>query len=194
MDLARIRELLQIVAESSVAEVEVEEDGVKLVVRKNAAMAMVQPQQAFAPYGAGYSAPMYPPMPPMYPQAAPAPAVPAPMAGPMPVAPAPAPAPVEARPITTIEEPAQEEPPEADDSIVVHAPIVGTFYEAPAPDADAFVKVGDTVQVGDVLCIIEAMKLMNEIESEVAGTVRKILAQNSEPVEYDQPLFAIEPA
>ena len=72
------------------------------------------------------------------------------------------------------------------------APIVGTFYAAPAPDADPFVKVGDRVEVGQTLCIIEAMKLMNEIEAETAGTIKQILVQNAEPVEFDQPLFVIE--
>ena len=72
------------------------------------------------------------------------------------------------------------------------APIVGTFYEAPSPDSDPFVKVGDRVEVGQTLCIIEAMKLMNEIQAEVAGTVTQILVQNGEPVEFDQPLFVIE--
>ena len=191
MDLARIRELLQIVAESGVAEVEVEEDGVKLVVRKNAPTVMVQPQAMMPSYGAGYPPPMYPPMPPMYPQAAPAPA---PMPNAAPAAPAAPPAPAEELLAATLNEPEDEAPPPADEGIVVHAPIVGTFYEAPAPDADPFAKVGDIVQPGDVLCIIEAMKLMNEIESEVAGTVRKVLAKNAEPVEYDQPLFLIEPA
>ena len=189
MDLARIRDLLKLVAESGVAELELEEEGVKLVVRKNAPTVMMQPpSQVFTPYGAGYGAPMYPPMPPAYPQAAPAPA---PMPTPAPAAP---PAPVNAAPVATIEEPEEEEAPASDDGAVVHAPIVGTFYEASAPGADPFVKVGDTVAVGEVLCIIEAMKLMNEIESEVAGTVRKILVKNAEPVEYDQPLFVIEPA
>jgi acetyl-CoA carboxylase biotin carboxyl carrier protein len=71
---------------------------------------------------------------------------------------------------------------------------VGTFYEAASPDSKPYVQVGDTVKVGDVLCIIEAMKLMNEIESEVSGTVRKIMVKNATPVEYDQPLFIIEPS
>ena len=74
---------------------------------------------------------------------------------------------------------------------VVKSPIVGTFYEAPAPGAPPFVKPGDTVEAGQVLCIIEAMKLMNEIESDVAGDVVKRLASNGQPVEYGQPLFAI---
>ena len=182
MDLARIRDLLKIVAESGVAELEFEEDGIKLVVRKNAPTVMMQPPPMIAPYGAGYPPQMYPPMPPVYPQVAQAP---------MPVAGIP---PVNAAQAAILEEPEHDHAPPADEGVVVRAPIVGTFYEASAPDADPFVKIGDTVQVGEVLCIIEAMKLMNDIESEVAGTVRKILAQNAEPVEYDQPLFLIEPA
>jgi len=75
----------------------------------------------------------------------------------------------------------------------VKSPIVGTFYEAPAPGAPPFVKPGDTVEAGQVLCIIEAMKLMNEIESDVAGEVVKRLVANNQPVEYGQPLFAIRP-
>ena len=75
----------------------------------------------------------------------------------------------------------------------VTAPIVGTFYAAPSPDAPNFVKVGDKVEAGAVLCIIEAMKLMNEIEAETAGTVREILIEDEEPVEYGQVLFRIEP-
>ena len=76
----------------------------------------------------------------------------------------------------------------------VASPIVGTFYRAPNPDADPYVKVGDAVDRGQVLCIVEAMKLMNEIESDVAGTVVKVLADNAEPVEFGQRLFAIRPA
>lgn len=74
----------------------------------------------------------------------------------------------------------------------VTSPMVGTFYSAPSPDADAFVKVGDQVSVGDTLCIIEAMKIMNPIEADTAGTVKQVLAQNAEPVEFGQPLFVIE--
>ena len=87
--------------------------------------------------------------------------------------------------------------PEADEDeglVMVTAPIVGTFYEASAPGAPAFAEIGDKVSKGQVLCIIEAMKLMNEIESEVSGTIREILVDNAEPVEYDQPLFVVEPA
>lgn len=76
----------------------------------------------------------------------------------------------------------------------VVAPIVGTFYASPAPDAAAYVKPGDRVQVGSVLCIIEAMKLMNEIEAEVAGTIVEVLVTNEDPVEYGQVLFRIDPS
>ncbi|MHB8578467.1 MAG: acetyl-CoA carboxylase biotin carboxyl carrier protein [Ignavibacteriaceae bacterium] len=74
----------------------------------------------------------------------------------------------------------------------IKSPIVGTFYRAPAPDADSYVQVGDTISQGSVLCIVEAMKLMNEIESDVSGKVIKILAENGKPVEYNQPLFLIQ--
>jgi acetyl-CoA carboxylase biotin carboxyl carrier protein len=74
----------------------------------------------------------------------------------------------------------------------VKSPMVGTFYRTPSPDADAYVKPGDSVKIGDVICIIEAMKLMNEIESEVSGKVVKILVENGTAVEYDQPLMLIE--
>ncbi|MHB9012218.1 MAG: acetyl-CoA carboxylase biotin carboxyl carrier protein [Ignavibacteriaceae bacterium] len=74
----------------------------------------------------------------------------------------------------------------------IKSPIVGTFYRAPAPDADSYVQVGDTISQGAVLCIVEAMKLMNEIESDVSGKVIKILAENGKPVEYNQPLFLIQ--
>ena len=74
---------------------------------------------------------------------------------------------------------------------IVKSPIVGTFYEAPSPGAPPFIKVGDHVSAGQVLCIVEAMKLMNEIESDVAGEVAKVLVSNGQPVEYGQPLFAV---
>ncbi|MBU3742154.1 MAG: acetyl-CoA carboxylase biotin carboxyl carrier protein [Candidatus Kapabacteria bacterium] len=75
----------------------------------------------------------------------------------------------------------------------IMSPIVGTFYRAPSPDADAFVQIGQHVNAGDTLCIVEAMKLMNEIESDASGTVVKILVENSQPVEYNQPMFVIKP-
>ncbi len=83
------------------------------------------------------------------------------------------------------------EPPPEENLHIVTSPIVGTFYEAPSPGAPPFVKVGDTVEVGQVLCIVEAMKLLNEIESDVAGEIVKKLGNNGQPIEYGQELFAI---
>jgi acetyl-CoA carboxylase biotin carboxyl carrier protein len=77
--------------------------------------------------------------------------------------------------------------------LTIEAPMVGTFYRAPSPDAQPFVRDGERVKKGQVVCIIEAMKLMNEIESKVAGRVVKVLVENSQPVEYGQPLFLLEP-
>ncbi|MFZ0760213.1 MAG: acetyl-CoA carboxylase biotin carboxyl carrier protein [Candidatus Sulfotelmatobacter sp.] len=85
--------------------------------------------------------------------------------------------------------PSEPEP----DLHIVTSPIVGTFYEAPSPGAPPFVKVGDTVEVGQVLCIVEAMKLLNEIESDVAGEIVKKIGSNGQPIEYGQELFAIRP-
>lgn len=87
--------------------------------------------------------------------------------------------------------------PKADDTanlVTVKSPIIGTFYRKPSPDKDVFVEVGDTVKEGDVLCVIEAMKLFNEIESEVSGKIVKVLVDDASPVEFDQPLFLVEPA
>ncbi len=81
----------------------------------------------------------------------------------------------------------------ADDLHVIKSPIVGTFYAAPNPEAQPFVKVGDTVVAGQTVCIIEAMKLMNEIEAEISGEVARILVDNGQPVEYGEPLFALRP-
>ena len=75
---------------------------------------------------------------------------------------------------------------------IIRSPIVGTFYRAPAPDADSYIQVSDVVSPGSVLCIVEAMKLMNEIESDVSGKIIKILAENGKPVEFNQPLFLIQ--
>ncbi|MDK8307153.1 acetyl-CoA carboxylase biotin carboxyl carrier protein [Corynebacterium imitans] len=121
------------------------------------------------------------------PQAAPE-AAPAPQAAPAPAAPEAAPASEaapEAAPAPAAEAPA--------DGVEVKAPMVGTFYAAPKPGADPFVKVGDEVEVGQVLCIVEVMKLMNNIEAKVAGTVKQILVDNEDAVEHGQPLMIIEP-
>jgi len=88
--------------------------------------------------------------------------------------------------------PAAAEAPASDDLHDVHSPMVGTFYRAPSPDAAPFVSVGDRVEQGQTLCILEAMKLMNELESEVSGIVREIPVENAEPVEFGQLLFRIE--
>jgi acetyl-CoA carboxylase biotin carboxyl carrier protein len=85
----------------------------------------------------------------------------------------------------------------ADDNskyITIKSPIIGTFYRKPSPDKPLFVEVGQTISEGDVLCIIEAMKLFNEIESEVSGKIVKILVDDSSPVEFDQPLFLVDPS
>ncbi len=82
--------------------------------------------------------------------------------------------------------------PASKNTIEIKSPIVGTFYRSAGPDKPAFAKIGDTIKVGDVVCIIEAMKLFNEIESEVAGTIVKILVEDASPVEYDQPLYLVE--
>ncbi|MFN2644400.1 MAG: acetyl-CoA carboxylase biotin carboxyl carrier protein [Burkholderiales bacterium] len=87
--------------------------------------------------------------------------------------------------------PGAAEPPEGQEGHVVKAPMVGTFYRSPSPDAKSFVEVGQAVKEGDTICIIEAMKLMNEIEADASGTVKAILVENGQPVEYGQPLFIL---
>ena len=89
--------------------------------------------------------------------------------------------------------PTEESAEQEEDLVMVTAPIVGTFYEAPSPDAPSFVEVGDKVQAGQVLCIIEAMKLMNEIEAETGGVVAKRFVSNAQPVDYGAALFALKP-
>lgn len=114
-------------------------------------------------------------------------AAPAPFAAPAPSPAAPTPAP----------EVAKAEQKASDSSgnyIEVKSPMIGTFYRAPKPEDPPFAGVGDTIEAGDKVCIIEAMKLFNEIESEVSGKIVKVLVENASPVEYDQPLFLIDPA
>lgn len=106
-----------------------------------------------------------------------------------PVAAAPAPAP--ASPAAA---PAAAEAPSAGNSVEIKSPMIGTFYRKANPESPNFVNVGDTVEVGQVVCIVEAMKLFNEIESEVSGKIVKILVDDNSPIEYDQPLFLVEPA
>ncbi len=160
MELKEIRQLIKIVEGSNISEFQLEENGMKLIIKKelksgngtvaDTTIQMIPTAVAAQP---------------------PAPAIEAPAAEP---------APVEVAPAANIYE--------------VRSPMVGTFYRAPSPDADPYVEVGDSVSVGQTLCIVEAMKLMNEIESEVSGKIVKILVENAQPVEYNQVLFLIETA
>lgn len=111
-------------------------------------------------------------------------------------APTPAPVPVASVvvPSAPAAQPAATPAPAASTTSAIKSPIVGTFYAAASPDAKAFVSVGDVISKGQPLCIIEAMKIMNEIESDVSGKVVAVLVKNGQPVEFDQPLFEIEPA
>jgi len=83
---------------------------------------------------------------------------------------------------------------EVDNYFTIKSPMIGTFYRKPSPEKEVFIEVGDTIKEGDVLCVVEAMKLFNEIESEISGKIVKILLDDSSPVEFDQPLFLVEPA
>ncbi len=107
-------------------------------------------------------------------------------------------APVAAAPVAAAPTPAAPAAPaaeaKADNLITIKSPMVGTFYRTPNPESPVFVNVGDEVKPGKVVCIIEAMKLFNEIESEISGKIVKVLVENATPVEYDQPLFLVEPA
>ena len=165
MNPKELKELIEFLVEKDISEFELERGDIKLRVKRPSAQCVapvVMPAPVFA-------------APPAAPVVAAAPAA-APVAAAASAAPAAAPA------------PAQEE--EAGLHII-KSPIVGTFYECPSPGSPPFVKVGDTVKTGQVLCIVEAMKLMNEIESEVSGEIAKCLVSNGQPVEYGQPLFAI---
>ncbi len=169
MNFQEIKQLIKVVEKSNIGEVVIEEEGLKIRITKNNNSApVVVATESVA----------------TVPASAPAPA-PAPVAPPAPAA-APAPAPAPEAPA------AAPEPAVSDNVVEVRSPMVGTFYRAPAPDADPYVEVGDVVKVGQTLCIIEAMKLMNEIQSEVNGKIVKILVENAQPVEYDQVLFLIE--
>ncbi len=170
MDLQLLRRLLKLFDNSSAAELELETESFKLRLSKHSSGGSngdAVPAPVAIPY------PAVPPTPPV-PQQAPAAASAEPAEQP-----------------SEVSEPAVKE--EEENLHVITSPIVGTFYRAPAPDAEPFVKVGDHVNPGDTLCIVEAMKLMNEIESDIAGTVVKILVENAQPVEYGQPLFFIKP-
>lgn len=174
MDLQLLRRLLKIFDQSTASEMELETEGFKLRLKKKSEHPLdgkaEVPAAALLPPQLYHSNVLTPP-----PTASTAPA---------------------ASSITVEEQEGKQEESKEGEETELHtivAPIVGTFYRAPAPDAEPFVKVGDHVNPGDTLCIIEAMKLMNEIESDVAGTIVKILVENAQPVEYGQPLFLIKP-
>ena len=208
MELSKIQELLRLVAESGVSEVEIEEDDFKLTIRQNSPQVLMQPTAQPAQMQYGAPQPQQPMAPQAQPQGQPAPQAqhsPQPSASPQQQAapsggnPQPAnDASQDGTSTASAPETAEngtaeaEETEAAADEHVVKAPIVGTFYRAPSPDADPFVEEGDSVEEGDVLCIIEAMKLMNEIECETSGTVKEILVEDAEPVEFDQPLFILD--
>jgi len=162
LDLKELKEILQILEEKEITEFELEEEGMKLRIRKGPASSNHAGPGAVLPVIASVA-----------PVAAPPPA-------PLPAAPRAAGPPPEAAP---------EEP----GVTVVKSPIVGTFYRTPDPNSPPFVSVGDRIRVGQVLCIIEAMKLMNEIEAEVAGEVVKIHLESGQPVQYGEPLFTVRP-
>ncbi len=167
MNQKEIKELIEFLIEKDVAEFELERGDVKVRIRRSPP----QPPAAEMRYVA-------------VPHASVA------GAAPMVEAAAPPSAPAPKSPAAT---PAAAEEGEEAGLHIIRSPIVGTFYEAPSPGAPAFVKIGDSVQVGQVLCIIEAMKLMNEIESDFAGAITKRYVTNAQPVEYGQPLFAVRP-
>lgn len=180
MKVDQVLQLIQAVSDSELTEFKYEEDGVKLSLKKTegkivqvqapvAAPALVQAAPAVIPAAPG-AVPAAQGTTPGTPAAAPAPSAEAPAAGEVSATGA------DALPAGN----------------VVKSPLVGTFYAAPAEDAEPFVKVGDSVKEGQVLAIVEAMKLMNEIESDFTGTVAEILVENGEAVEFGQPLFVIK--
>ncbi|WP_417609592.1 acetyl-CoA carboxylase biotin carboxyl carrier protein [Owenweeksia hongkongensis] len=165
MDIKEIQNLIKFVARSGAAEVNLETEDFKINIKTDAAYKSENPVPQVYSMPQMAQAPM--------PQQA-APQAPAPTAGDAPAAPA----------------------AEDDDSkyIAIKSPMIGTFYRRPSPDKELFVNVGDDISSGSVVCIIEAMKLFNEIESEVSGKIVKILVDDQTPVEYDQPLFLVDPS
>jgi len=166
MKLNEIQDLLKFVAKSGVSEVELETKDVKIVIKTltNKTKEQVVVQTVAAP--------------PVFQAAAPAVQVAAPAAE------------------TKTSEPKATAAPGADEShyITVKSPMIGTFYRSAGPDKPAFVNVGDEIAPGKITCIIEAMKLFNEIESDVKGKIVKVLVNDATPVEYDQPLFLVDPS
>ena len=165
MNQKEIKELVEFLIEKDVTEFELERGDVKVRIKRGTPPA-AQPTERIITV------------------AAPHPAVPVPIAG--------APA-VSAGSPEISAPPAAPAPPPPEELHMVKSPIVGTYYESPSPGSPPFVKPGDSVEVGQVLCIVEAMKLMNEIEADVAGEIVKSLMKNGQPIEYNQELFAIRP-
>ncbi len=163
MDPKQLNELLRLIKKLDFAEFKMAEGDFSMTVRSE--------------YKPGHV-----PAPQIVSMAAPA----APMAAP--AAPA-APAPVAEKPAATEAAPAES----TGNLLEIRSPIVGTFYRSPSPDKPPYVKVGDSVSAGDVVCIVEAMKLFNEIESEVSGKIVKVLIEEAKPVEYDQVLYLVDP-
>lgn len=169
MDIKDIQELIKFVAKSGATEVDLEIDNVKISIKSPAMKAgkVIEP-----PVTLVSDMPV---------------ATPVVAAAPVAATPA-APTPSADAPVAT------EAEEDTSQYITVKSPMIGTFYRKPSPDKDAFVNVGDEIKPGDVLCVVEAMKLFNEIESEVSGKIVKVLADDSSPVEYDQPLFLVDPS
>ncbi|MBM3437565.1 MAG: acetyl-CoA carboxylase biotin carboxyl carrier protein [Bacteroidetes bacterium] len=168
MDLKEIQALIKFVSGVGVDEVEINQKDFKLSIKKNPAQITTAQYTPVAVQAVPTAAPV---------TAAPVAAAPV------------AAAPVAAAPVAA---PAAEA--KVDNLITIKSPMVGTFYRMPNPESPSFVNVGDEVKPGKVVCIIEAMKLFNEIESEINGKIVKVLVENATPVEYDQPLFLVEPA
>jgi len=167
MEYKQIQQLIKLISESNISEFKLEEGELKLSIRT----------KHFKPGKGSTTQQILPVQTNVQPIAAP-------------ILPPSTPAETPATPEVT--PPAQEET-EADNYVYVRSPIVGTFYRSPAPDKDPFIKPGDSINKGDIVCIVEAMKLFNEIESEVSGKIIKILVDDVTPVEYDQALFIVDP-
>lgn len=176
-DIEEIRELIDMLTERDVAEFEMEKNGLRIRVKRG----RILPEQAQVLNPLVSVAPL---------SVSPIPAVPSNPV--VPVGHTVAPGSPEPSSSALEDESVMAE--SAEDLYVIKSPIVGTYYAAATPNAPPFVKAGDMVEVGQVLCIVEAMKLMNEIESEIAGEIVKVYVDNGQPVEYGQSLFAIKPS
>lgn len=173
MNLTDIQDLIKFVAKSGVTEVEIEKKEFKITIKSAPPVKKGRGQQQIEAQVMPMQMPVQ-----QVPQMQMPAAVPAQ---------APAPAPVAAAP-------AEKKPDENANLIEIKSPMIGTFYRRPSPDKDEFAPVGSTIKPGDVVCIIEAMKLFNEIEAEITGKIVKVLVDDSTPVEYDQPLFLVDPS